>query len=300
MERPILEIIKNIEEIPTLPMVAMEVMTLSKSPDVSIKAISECIHRDPPLAAKVLKLANSAFYRRGTQEIDTLHRAILMMGLNEIINITTSVSVLSVLGTRDKGGESLRIKFWDHCVATGLIARHVDKKIRMKAQGREFVGGLLHDIGKIIFDEFFHEKFMEAHALSIQRKCSMFEAEKEVLGTTHMEVGHFIAQKWGLPPYIADINLYHHQPGNAKFKDITSLISIANLLAKAKELSCGGDSVSFVLKDQEAWHILRKMGYSMDVLDIERITFEIEDIGEEVKTYLSAVSEEPVAEGANG
>lgn len=300
MERPVIEIIKNIEEIPTLPMVAMEVMTLSKTPGVSIKAISECIHKDPPLAAKVLKLANSAFYRRGAQEIDTLHRAILMMGLNEIINITTTVSVLSILGMKDKRGESLRIKFWDHCVATGLIARHVDKNIRMKSQGREFVGGLLHDIGKIIFDEFFHDKFMEAHALSIRKNCSMFEAEKEVLGTTHMEAGHFIAQKWGLPPYLADINLYHHHPGKAQFKDITALVSIANLLAKAKELSCGGDSVSFVLKDQEAWQILRKMGYPMDVLDIERITFEIEDIGEEIKAYLSTVSEEPVKEDNRG
>lgn len=296
MERPILEIIKNIEDIPTLPMVAMEVMNLSKTPGVSIKEISECIHKDPPLAAKVLKLANSAFYRRSSQEIDTLHRAILLMGLNEIINITTSVSVLSILGTKDKKGECLRIRFWDHCVATGLIARLVDKKIHLKSQGREFVGGLLHDIGKIIFDEFFHDKFMEAHALSIRKSCPMFEAEMEVLGTTHMEVGHFIARKWGLPPYIADINLHHHHPGKAQFKDITSLISIADLLAKAKELSCGGDSASFILKDQEAWQILRKMGHPMDSLDIERITFEIEDVGEEVKTYLSTVSEEPVKE----
>ena len=77
MERNVLDIIRNIQDIPTLPSVAMEVMTLAKTPDVSIKDISECIYKDPPLATKVLRMANSIFYRRGTQEIDTLHRAIL-------------------------------------------------------------------------------------------------------------------------------------------------------------------------------------------------------------------------------
>ncbi|MRR35822.1 HDOD domain-containing protein [bacterium] len=300
MERSVLDTIKNIEEIPTLPMVAMEVMSLSKTPNVSIKAISECIHKDPPLATKVLKLANSAFYRRGNQEIDTLHRAILLMGLNEIINITTTVSVLSIMGIKDRKSESLRIRLWDHSVATGLIARYIDKKLMMKSQGREFVGGLLHDIGKIILDEFFHDKFMEAHTLSLQKSCNMYEAEQEVLGTNHMEVGHFLAQKWGLPPYIADITLHHHNPAQSQHKDITSLVSIANLLAKAKELSCGGDTVSFVLRDQEGWIILRKMGYPVDALDIERITFEMEDIGKEVKSYISTVAEEPGGETANG
>ena len=98
MERSVFETIRNIQDIPTLPSVAMEMMTLAKAPDVSIKDLSECIYKDPPLAAKVLRMANSTFYRRGSQEIETLHRAILMMGLGEVIGITTSVSVLSLLG----------------------------------------------------------------------------------------------------------------------------------------------------------------------------------------------------------
>jgi putative nucleotidyltransferase with HDIG domain len=300
MERSVLDIIRNIQDIPTLPSVAMEVMTLSKTPDVSIKDISECIYKDPPLATKVLRMANSIFYRRGSQEIDTLHRAILMMGLNEVINITTSVSVLSLLSPKDAKGESLRAAFWNHCVATGLIARHIDKKIGMKTQGRDFVGGLLHDIGKIILDEYFHDEYEQACDLSIKKNCPVHDAEMEILGTTHMEVGNFLAQKWNLPPYLADINLHHHHPGKAQFKDITALVSVADLLAKAKDLSCFGEAAPFVLKDQEAWGTLKKLGYPMDDLDVERITFEIEDIGEEVKDYISTVSNEPGEEDQNG
>lgn len=300
MENQVLDIIKNIEGIPTLPSVAMEVMSLTRSPDVSIKEISECIHKDPALAMRVLKMANSSFYRRGAREIDTIHRAILLMGLNEVVNIATSVSVLSILTPKDHEAESMRRKLCNHCIATALIARHMDKKIRMNTQGREFVGGLLHDIGKIIFDEYFHDQFLEAYALSIRKDCPIFEAEREIIGLTHMDVGHYLAERWKLPPYLADIIFHHHEPSNAQFKDITALISIANLLAKAKEVSCGGDNLSFILKDQGAWLLLKKIGHPMDALDIERITFEMEDIGKEVQSYISTVTEELSGGGANG
>lgn len=291
MDNPIFDVIRNIEDLPTLPAVAIEVIGLSRSSDVSIKAVSECIYKDPPLATKVLKMANSTFYRRGSGEVDTLHRAILLMGLNEIINITTSVSVLSVLPPKGSKRESMRETFWNHCIATGLVARHIDNKLGMRSMGREFVGGLLHDIGKIILDEYFHDEFMEAHAFSIDVDCPMHEAEMEVLGTTHMEIGNFLAQKWNLPGYIADINLHHHHPDQAQYKDINSLICISDLLAKAKEFSCGGDRMSFVLSDQSAWHILKQQGHPVHLLDLERITFEIENIGEEVAQYISTVSE---------
>ncbi len=291
MDNPVFETIKNIEDLPTLPAVAIEVIGLSRMPDVSIKDVSECIYKDPPLAAKVLKMANSSFYRRGSGEVDTLHRAILLMGLNEIINITTSVSVLSILPPKGSEGESVRESFWNHCIATGLIAKRIDRELGMRSMGREFVGGLLHDIGKIILDEYFHDEFMEARAYSIDVDCPMFAAEMEVLGTTHMEVGHFLAQKWNLPGYIADINRYHHHPSDAQYKDITSLITISDLLAKAKEFSCGGDRMSFSLTDQEAWHILKQMGHPVLSLDLERITFEIENIGEEVRQYIATISE---------
>ncbi len=300
MGSSVLDIIKGINDIPTLPSVAMEVMDLTRSPEVSIREISECIHKDPALALRVIRMANSSFYRRGSKEIDTIHRAILLMGLNEVVNIATSVSVLSILTPKDDEEESMRRRLCNHCVATALIARHMDKKIHLRAQGREFVGGLLHDIGKIIFDEYFHDRFLEAHELSIRKSRPMFEAEREVFGITHMEVGSFLAQRWKLPPYLADVILHHHNPADAQIKDITALISIANLLAKAREISCGGDTLSFVLKDQGAWLILKKLGHPMDALDIERITFEIEDIGQEVHKYISTVLDLPSEGDADG
>jgi putative nucleotidyltransferase with HDIG domain len=300
MKTNILDRIRNIEELPTLPSVVLEVLSLAHSPNTSIKSISECIYRDPPLATKVLKVANSSFYRRGDRKIETLHHAIVLLGLAEIINITTSVSVISTL-FQGKGAEaSIRESFWDHSVATGLIARHIDKKLGMKSYGREFVAGLLHDIGKIILDQYSHEEFMEAYRSSIQGDKLMFEAEMELCGTNHMELGYYVAQKWNLPEYLCDVILYHHQPAHATYRDIASLVSIANLLSKSATMPCGGDRMSFILSDEEAWHILRERGHAIDALDIERITFEMESIGEQVSRYINTVMEPTSPESVYG
>ena len=300
MQDHVLQRIKDIEDIPTLPSVALEVLSLAHQANVTIQSIAESIHKDPPLAAKVLKMANSAFYRRGDRQIETLHHAIIFMGLSEIINITTSLSVFSALKSRKAQEVSIRESFWDHSVATGLIARYIDKKLGMRSMGREFVAGLLHDIGKIILDQYFHEEFMAAYNMSLEKDKAMYETEMEVCGTNHMEVGYYVAKKWNLPDYVGDVILWHHQPSQATYRDMASLISIADLLAKAKQMSCGGDRMSFILSDQEAWQVLKERGFAVEALDIERITFEMETIGNQVKNYIDTVMEPGGAEKANG
>ncbi|HPI93102.1 MAG TPA: HDOD domain-containing protein [Deltaproteobacteria bacterium] len=300
MKEHILDRIRNIDDLPTLPSVALEVLSLAHQADVTIQGIAECIHRDPPLAAKVLRMANSVFYRRGDRKVETLHHAIIFLGLAEIINITTSLSVFSALKSRKAQEVSVRESFWDHSVATGLIARHIDRKLGMRAMGREFVAGLLHDIGKIILDQYFHKEFITAYDMSIEKDRPMYETELEVCGTNHMEVGFFIAQKWNLPSYLADVILWHHQPSQASSRDMAALISMANFLAKASQLSCGGDRMSFILTDQDAWKVLKERGYDVDALDIERITFEMETIGDQVKSYIDTVMEPTGKEPGNG
>ncbi len=300
MRTSVLERIKLIDDLPTLPSVALEVLGLAYSEDVSIQGVAECIHRDPPLAAKVLRMANSPFYRRGDRKIETLHHAILFLGLAEIINITTTMSVFSALTSRRPREVRVREQFWDHSVATGLIARHIDRKISMRFLGREFVAGLLHDIGKIILDQFFHDEFMAAYTLSVEKNRPMHETEMETCSTNHMEVGFFVARKWNLPDYLADVILWHHQPAQARSRDMAALISMADMLAKASMFSCGEGGVPFVLADQEAWRVLEERGFDMDGLDVERMTFEMESIGEKVRDYIDTVMEPTPGGGSNG
>jgi putative nucleotidyltransferase with HDIG domain len=300
MQAHIIERIRNIEDLPTLPSVALEILSLAHQSDISIQIIAECIHKDPPLAAKVLKMANSTFYRRSDKKVETLHQSIIFLGLAEIINITTSLSVFSALKSRRALEVSVRESFWDHSVATGLIARYIDRKLGMRSMGREFVAGLLHDIGKIILDQYFHDEFMAAYNMSLDKDMPMYKTEMEVCGTNHMEIGYYMAKKWNLPEYLADVILWHHQPSQATHRDMVALISMANLLAKAKEMSCGGDRMSFILSDEEAWQVLKERGYAVEALDIERLTFEMESIGDQVKHYIDTVMEPAGTEETHG
>jgi hypothetical protein len=81
---------------------------------------------------------------------------------------------------------------------------------------------------------------------------------------------------------------------------MAALVSMANLLAKASRLSCGGDRMAFILADQDAWKVLRDRGLAVDSLDIERITFEMETIGDQVKSYITTVMEPSGKEPSHG
>ncbi len=292
MNANILETIKKIQDIPTLPTVAIEIISLAQSPDVQIGKLSEVIHQDPPLATKILKAANSSFYRRGDKEVETIQRALMILGLNEIVDLTSTISVFSAFPMMAEDNHSIRMAFWNHCLATGIIAKQLSGKLGVPCEGREFVGGLLHDIGKIIMDEYFHDIYTQAHQISHQQKCPMFEAERQLMGTDHMEVGAFLAKQWNLPSYLEDIILWHHNPGMSKNQDLAAIVSIANLLAKGAEMGCGGDQVPFVLEEQEGWQILQKHGYPLDDIDIARLTFELSDMQQEVANYINSFNEQ--------
>ncbi|MEA2102576.1 MAG: HDOD domain-containing protein [Thermodesulfobacteriota bacterium] len=293
----ILERIKDIDDLATLPSIGVEVMEKAESPDVSIREISEIIHRDPALSARVLKIAHSPIYRRASQHIDTIQKAIMVLGLNEIVNLAATISVLDSFSKRQSPHEEgIRTAFWNHCMATAIIARRLCLTIGMRLQGRDFTGGLLHDIGKLILYEHFHDQFVQAYNISMENNCPMYESELHIMGTTHMEVGQYLAKRWNLPSFLQDIIRFHHDPDRAEHTDLVSLISISNLLAKAKQFACGGDHISIILADQPAWRLMREHGYPMEDLDMERITFEMDDLGAQIKEYISSLSDHQTGE----
>ncbi|OPZ60172.1 MAG: hypothetical protein BWY87_00608 [Deltaproteobacteria bacterium ADurb.Bin510] len=212
-----------------------------------------------------------------------------MLGLNEIVNLTSSISVFSAFPSSGQDSQSLRFNFWNHRVATAIIAKYMARKFDLPTSGQEFVGGLLHDIGKIILDEYFHEDFVKAHDLALSRGQELITAEREVLGTDHAEVGALLADRWRLPTYLKDVIGFHHNPARATAKEATAVVSIANLLAQGLELGCGGASPSFVLSEQEGWQLLKELGHPMDDIDIERLTFELGDMRQEVASYIGSL-----------
>ncbi|MHC4664321.1 MAG: HDOD domain-containing protein, partial [Planctomycetota bacterium] len=233
--------IESIGGLPTLPKVAAEIIARVSNPDSSMKDISKIIHQDPSLAAKILKVANSAFYGL-RQEVTTLQLAMVVLGLKKIMNLVASISIFSVFPTRAGRKAIEREKFWLHSAGTGTIARILAQRMELELDGEEFVAGLLHDIGKIVIDQYFHEDFLKILDLIEQGKDAL-EAENTVLGASHAEIGEWIAFHWRLPRSLIAAIRYHHDPAQAgEHTMFAALAATANQLAIKKGIGFFGES----------------------------------------------------------
>ncbi|MDD3050940.1 MAG: HDOD domain-containing protein, partial [Candidatus Cloacimonetes bacterium] len=150
----------NIRELPTLPIVAVKLLELLRDDNSTLKEITDVMSIDPPIATTVLKVANSVLYAL-PQRVDSLRRAFVILGANEITNIVLSVSFARTFPWTKGSIYFDRKKYWEHSVVTGYITRLLAKELGIVTHGEEYTAGLIHDIGKIIMDQFFHKEFVQ-------------------------------------------------------------------------------------------------------------------------------------------
>ncbi|PID26864.1 MAG: hypothetical protein CR982_08035 [Candidatus Cloacimonadota bacterium] len=289
-----LEEIKNrilsIDDLPTLPSVATEVMKLTQDPDTSLNDLVEVILNDPSITTKILKIANSAFYGMRSK-IDTIRRALVVLGMNEVGSLVATISVFSTFPIRSNYETFDRKKFWEHCSVTGEIAKAISQKLGLKLGGVAFTAGLLHDIGKIILDQYFHDQFLEAYMASVDNGTPLIEEERRVFGVTHEQVGGWLGEKWKLPQNLIDPILYHHKPIRSfENKTLTAIISLSNIFAKACDESFGGEHLKIIISDTSAWKILLREIPDIQNIDLEKFTFELFEYSKNAKDFVEVVA----------
>lgn len=240
----LLRIIEDeLQDLPPLPAVVMRVMQTINDPTTSALDLNRLISGDPALAAKVLRLVNSSYYGF-PRRIATVTHAVVILGFNTVRNLTTSLGVFNAFDTKGQKTALDRDKFWAHglatAVAAGVIARR--KNIAAKMVEEVFIGGLLHDLGKLFLDQYFPDQYAIALRLAATAKISIWDAEKTALGVGHALVGKRIAEKWNLPPSLTSMIMLHHQPAFAKEHfEITAIIQAADMVARKLNLGSGGD-----------------------------------------------------------
>ena len=242
----LLRIIEDeLQDLPPLPAVVTRVMQTINDPTTSAADLNRLILGDPALASKVLRLVNSSYYGF-PRRISTITHAVVILGFNTVRNLTTSLGVFTAF---DPGGQATaldRDKFWAHslgvAVAAGVVARR--KNIPAKAVEEVFVGGLLHDIGKLFLDQYFPDQYAIALKLAAAAKISVWDAEKTALGVGHALVGKRVAEKWNLPPSLTSMIMLHHQPAFSKEHfEITAAVQAADMVARKLGLGSGGDAL---------------------------------------------------------
>ena len=256
-------IIERITDLPTLPSVVMKVNELVKNPKASASDIGRVISTDQSLSVKILKLVNSAFFGFPGQ-IKSISHAITILGFKTIQNIALSVSVFDLFG-KGKGTAGFdRAEFWKHSIGCAVCARLIATKLRYEDADLAFTAGLLHDIGKVVMDQYLHEDF-EKVLTDLQRAPNyIYDVEMRVLGFSHAQLGGQLAEVWKLPKVHADVIAHHHHPSRHQDDDrLTYIVHMADVICRAKKIGANGDARRPILKKD----IVDELGFS--VLDLE-------------------------------
>ena len=238
---------KDIEGLPSLPTVMTKILEVIGNSGSAAKDLADATSKDQALTAKVLKLVNSSFYGFSTK-ISTVSRAVVILGYNTIKNLVLGLSVIGIFQDGKEGDYFNRTEFWEHSLGCAACAKLIATRIRYNLPEEAFVAGLIHDIGKMIFDEYFKDDFGQVLELVRKDNIPIIEAEDRVLGVTHAIIGEWLAKKWKLPLVLCNAIKYHHQPPlSSKTIDEASItcsivVHISDTLCKMGGIGSGGDN----------------------------------------------------------
>lgn len=265
--------------LPTLPIIATEILRIIHEDKLSVNQILPVIERDPPLAMKILKFANSSYY--GLQEkVRSLRHAMVVIGMRQLSELSMAFSVIKIFD-HNEGQQAIPWKsFWEHSAACGHVAQLLMEILNVSIVNSPYSLGLLHDIGKLVMYKVSPQEYIEAYNFAMREKCTSYVAEKEVIGMTHAEVGMWIAERWELPRSLIAAIGYHHNPGLVTDPELaisTALIQLADLVSNFNSIMFGTGYVQSIPRDEEGWAIIKQHNKMLDDLDFEYFVMSIED-----------------------
>jgi HD-like signal output (HDOD) protein len=208
------------------------------NPNASPRQIGALIERDAGLASKLLKSANSAYYG-APGKIKTVSQAISVMGLSAVRSIVVGQAYQQMTSVRGASKRFDRLAFWQHSLATASAARVLAKLKGWRDPEEAFLAGLLHDAGRLVMDKFLPNEFDQILTLALERVIPLFDAEREVLGYTHVEVGDLLGAEWNMPESMRDALRRHHDDVSFDECPLGCLIHAANVLAHQAGFALG-------------------------------------------------------------
>lgn len=235
----LINVVSRIDTLPSAPTIYHEVVQELSRPDTSIEKVGEIIARDVSMTAKILQLANSAFfglYRR----VNNLERAMVLVGFDTVMALVISVHIFSTYVETNVPRLSIP-DLWDHSLKTALFARTIAQEEEQPRKGIDdaFMGGMLHDVGRLVLAANLPDAYSEVMVLADQTGLGVTRAELDVFGTTHAEVGAYLMGLWGLPDQIVEAIAFHHSPSRCLARSFMPLTAVhaGNALAHAEQAS---------------------------------------------------------------
>lgn len=226
------DVVSKVGELPPIPTVILESMKLLNDPSSTVKKIQEQILLDQALTAFILKVANSALYGL-RKEVSTISYAINLMGYNTAKSILTAYLSKNLYSS--KGNKLIQTMLWKHSISSAVFGRKIAEHLKKVNSEEAFISSLLHDIGKGVLLKNKTEDFEEAIQLIYNEEMNSVEAERNVLGYTHVEVGYLLMKNWRFSENIVETVIYHHD--YQEFSGDNLLVPIASLANKLSHMN---------------------------------------------------------------
>lgn len=208
-----LSIEKSLRDLPALPDIVMRILRETENQDVSTHSIEKLLGSDQALASKVLRVVNSAYYGLSGQ-VTSLNQAIMILGMPQVRNLVLSVSAISTMKPKSPRQQETLKLFWLHAFGTAAATQIIAQQKRMKVNDMEalFLGGLLHDIGRLFLYSMFTQTYDQVLKYAQDKQVPVLTAELKLLGLTHSQIGATMASTWKLPQGLVDMIAKHEGP----------------------------------------------------------------------------------------
>ncbi|MBN2242124.1 MAG: HDOD domain-containing protein [Acidobacteria bacterium] len=229
-------------EIPSIPLVLIKIIQALDQDTSTAKQLEELIMHDPALSARILRLANSAFYSFRSR-VKTISHAITLLGINLVTSLAIGINIFDTFIKGAKSEAALINQLWTHSCAVGVLARKVWmlKSSSQKETEFAFLCGLLHDFGKVVFFKTYPGKYGSIFASEkTESDKTISGLEEENYGVDHAVVGEMLAKQWGFPRELAGLIRKHHDPSEVG-TPMVAAVMLADHLAKRFEIGYDGD-----------------------------------------------------------
>ena len=242
-------LIKIMSFIRPLPSVAERVLYLARQDPVDFKELTRVIETDPTLSTMVISLANSPLYAIGNRTVDSLNRAILMLGQGRIVDSVMAYMTRSIRQDATVEWPKGDLNFWKHCISVATCARMLAEKMQIPAAQKCFIAGLIHDVGKLALLNYNAPKYKQVLE-DVERTQRPIEfAELEAFGVTHANLSGYISRHWKLPAHFMNAIAFHHDNPDTIAGTLANVVRSANLLAKIAGFGKSGNPYNMLSND---------------------------------------------------
>jgi len=230
-QKQLQEKILTIQKLPSCPRIIPEIIRLVREPCAGMAEYEKVISRDPALTAQVLRIVNSSYYNV-SKKVSDLRLALTLLGTQEIYRIVLNASFYQILhSVFDRLAYDFNI-FWKHSQVAANAASYLAEKFENRFMGEAYAAALLHDVGKLIMEQYFPQEWEKVVVDFETSGKSFCESEKKYFGLTHAEIGVLLLETWQIPPEIVTAVQYHHHPIHApKYEEIVGLVYFADKMA---------------------------------------------------------------------